>query len=112
AVALAADPARIRDASNVIAQAVRREQSRLRSLGRFLKVRYADRIDPLCAALAETGRSLLEAVVSHDEAARIARAGFMLASLDPRVPVRNADVKGPIDMGGAWLGISAPLAIA
>ena len=90
-------------AAVVISQGVLREQRRLRSLARFVPGGESARVDRLSAALAASGQSLLETFMAPADADRIARAGFRITSTDPRVPVRNARIKGPLPPGGEWL---------
>jgi aminopeptidase YwaD len=103
----AAAPARGRDAANIVAQGVLREQRRLRSIGRFeigTSVRLkTDTTGALEAGLADTGKAMLFTLMPPGDADRLARAGFHQPSLDARVPVRNAGVKGPLDPNGDWV---------
>ncbi|MGE5246303.1 MAG: M28 family peptidase, partial [Betaproteobacteria bacterium] len=87
----------------LVAQAVLREQRRLQSVKRFLRLESSPHLDRLVASIGEAGKGLLLAVDEPADAERIARDGFHLPSADPRVPVRNSAVKGPIDVGGDWL---------
>ena len=101
--AIAAASADPREASVIVAQATLREERRLRSVSRFLALGDSPHLDRLVAGVAEAGKALLMTIVPPDEAERIAAAGFHLPSLDRRVPVRNAAVKGPLDPGGDWV---------
>jgi hypothetical protein len=105
AAAMAADSARARDAANIVAQGVLREQRRLRSLTRFgATVRLqADATTALEAGLAETGKAILLTFTPRPEVEQLARAGFRITTGDARVPVRNPAVKGPLAPGGEWL---------
>jgi hypothetical protein len=105
AAAMASDPARTRDAANIVAQGVLREQRRLRSIERFrATVRLgADATTGLDAGLADTGRAILSTFMPRAEAEQLARAGFRVTAGDSRVPVRNPAVKGPLDPNGEWL---------
>jgi hypothetical protein len=102
------------EAANIIAEAVLREQRRLRSIERFAALEASGRLDRLTAGIADAGTSLLAAIVGPEDAGRLAAAGFRRSSTDSRVPHRNAEVKGPIAPGGDWLfskGVSQPLEI-
>ncbi|MBZ5555942.1 MAG: DUF4910 domain-containing protein [Acidobacteriia bacterium] len=117
AIAMAADRARGRDAEIIVSQAVLREQRRLRSVSRFLRVDASAHLDRLSAGLADAGTSLLLTFMAPDAAAALARAGFRQPAADARVPVRAASVKGPLDPRGDWLvdkagSAAAALAIA
>lgn len=122
AIAMAAAPGRGRDAANIVAQGVLREQRRLGSFGRFeigTPVRPIEglraalstvdgRLKPdtggeLEAALADAGKAILMTFMPRADVERLARAGFRPPSADPRVPVRNAAVKGPLDPNGDWV---------
>ena len=103
AIAMAAAPARGRDAANIVAQGVLREQRRLGSLTRFLRLDSSPHLDRLSAGLADTGKAMLLTVMSPGDADELARAGFHRPSPDARVPVRNAGVKGPLDPNGDWV---------
>jgi hypothetical protein len=102
---MAADPARRRDAANIVAQGVLREQRRLRSLSRFAETvrSSADAATSLEDGLAETGKAMLRTFMLPADVDRLARAGFRVTTGDARVPVRNAAVKGPLAPGGEWL---------
>jgi hypothetical protein len=103
AVAMAADRARATEAAILVSQAVLREQRRLQSVSRFLRLDASAHLDRLSAGLADTGRSLLMTFMTPDAAAALARAGFHQPAADARVPVRNRAVKGPLDPRGDWL---------
>jgi aminopeptidase YwaD len=109
AAAMASDPARIRDAANIVAQGVLREQRRLRSLERFrATVRLgADATTGLDAGLADTGRAILSTFMPRADVEQLARGGFRVTTGDARVPVRNPAVKGPLDPNGDWLADKA-----
>jgi len=91
------------DAAVLIEQGVLREQRRLRSAPRVLGSAPADRIERLAASLAQSGRALLGAFLPAAEADRIAMGGSSSTTADRRVPVRNADVKGPLAPDGEWV---------
>lgn len=103
AIAMASDKTRTRDAANVVAQAVLREQRRFRSMSRFLTLDTSAHIDRLSARIADAGRSLLQTFMSTVDLDSLARAGFRLPSEDPRVPIRKASVKGPLAPDGEWV---------
>ena len=109
AAAMASDPARLRDAANIVAQGVLREQRRLRSLERFrATVRLgADAATGLDAGLADTGRAILSTFMPRADVEQLARGGFRVTTGDARVPVRNPAVKGPLDPNGDWLADKA-----
>jgi len=102
AVAMAADAGQMREATNIVAQGVLREQRRLASVSRFTGAPLP-RAAQLSASLADTGKGLLLTFLPVQEALRVASAGFRLPSADPRVPVRNASVKGPLAPDGEWV---------
>ncbi len=102
AAAMASDTARAADAVNIVAQGLRREQRRLRSLARFEigatqqsggSERTRPAIVALEAALAEAAKGLVSML--PPPAPR--------GAVDARVPVRNPAVKGPLAPGGDWL---------
>ena len=107
AIAMASDGGRVRDAVNIVGQAVLREQRRLRSIARFQRVDASAQVERLAAGLADSGRTLLLALVPSDEAAAFARAGFRAPGPDRRVPVRDASVKGPLDPNDDWVAAKA-----
>jgi aminopeptidase YwaD len=114
AIAMAREPGTGGDAANIVMQAVLREQRRLMSVTRFLRLDGSPHLDRLSRGIAQAGTSLLETFAGAEEASRIAAAEFRNTSADRRVPVRNPGVKGPLTPGGDWLvsrGITAPLAI-
>ncbi len=119
AVALARDEAGRAEARGVIGQAILREERRLRSVTRFVPASPAlgARIESLVQGLDESGRALGRTIMSPEEAAAwtARRFGSSAPAADRRVPARNAEVKGPLDVGGDWLvehGAASPLAIA
>lgn len=104
------------EAANLIRQGAAREQRRIASLGRFVDVgadivNGPETLTAFRASLADAGQALL----------RIASSGrpdlhaTAPPSADPRVPVRNAAVKGPLAPTGDWVtdkvGRDAHLAI-
>src|SRR4051794_10947731 len=105
ATAMAADPAHRRDAANIGAQGILREQRRVRSVTRFDVARRsnADTAAGLVAMVTASGTALLESILPRAEAEQLSRAGFRITSGDARVPVRNAAVKGPLAPDGDWL---------
>jgi hypothetical protein len=121
AAAMAADPARVADAANIVGQGVLREQRRVRSIARFeignaagLKAEAAGELE---AGLAESGKAILATLMPRADVELLARAGFRRPPADLRVPVRNGAVKGPLAPGGDWLkekagAASVSLAIA
>ncbi len=96
------------EATVLVAQAVLREQRRLQSVKRFLRIDTSPHLDRLVASVGDAGKTLLLAFDPPEEAEKIARDGFHLPSADPRVPKRNPEVKGPIDAGGDFLAEKAP----
>jgi hypothetical protein len=102
---MASDPVRVRDAANIVAQGVLREQRRLRSIERFRPtVRLgADATAGLDAGLADTAKTILSTFMPRAEVDALARAGFRVTTGDARVPIRNPAVKGPLDPSGDWL---------
>ena len=112
ALAMAADASQAREATNIVAQGVLREERRLASVSRFVAGPAPPRAAALSAALSATGKGLLLAFLSVQDAQRVVAAGFRLPSPDPRVPVRNASVKGPLDPGGDWVVEKAGAAAA
>ena len=103
AVAMARDRAHARDAAVIVSQGVLREQRRLQSITRFLRLDASALLDRLKAGLADTGKALLMSFLPSAEADQLARAGFHQPATDTRVPVRNVEVKGPLAPGGDWL---------
>jgi hypothetical protein len=102
AAAAAAD-GRGADAANIVTQAVEREQRRLRSLARFVDgpdgaSLGVPAVDRLRAGLAAAGKGLLDAIPGGDTSNR-----DRSAAADARVPVRRADVKGPLSPGDDWV---------
>jgi hypothetical protein len=103
AAAMVADKTQVREAANIVAQGVLREQRRFRSLTRFLLLDRSAQLDRLVAAVADAGKGILLTFMSPEEAQGVVTAGFRLPSGDPRVPVRNAAVKGPLPPDGEWV---------
>jgi aminopeptidase YwaD len=103
AIAMAAEKAHGRDAANIVAQGVLREERRLRSISRFLRLDASPHLDRLAAGLADAGKALLLTFMTPDDADALAKAGFHLPSGDARVPVRNQAVKGPLPPNGEWM---------
>ena len=86
------------EAANIVRQSLMVEQRRLQSLTRFVDLGAdrqvtADYLKQLSAALAETAAGLM----------RILPAPQPTNAVDPRVPVRNPAVKGPLEPAGDWL---------
>jgi aminopeptidase YwaD len=106
AVAMAADPARLADAANIVAQGVLREQRRMRSIAGFAPAvleRAGATADEAGVGLADAGKALLLTFLPRADAEQLVRAGFRRATSDARVPVRSAAVKGPLAPGGDYL---------
>ncbi len=104
------------EAANLIGQSVLREQRRLRSVSRFLRVDASPLLDRLAGGLADAGRAMLGTIMPAPDADAFAKAGFRNLPADARVPTRNAVVKGPLDPAGEWVaektgGAGATLAI-
>jgi len=94
AAAAAAD-GRSGDAANIVTEATRREQRRLRSVSRFGEGQ--DRmIDRLQASLDAAARGLLDSLPPGRTASSPGRA-------DARVPVRHPAVKGPLSPSEDWV---------
>jgi len=92
------------DAANIVTQALRREQRRLRSLSRFVDLEGAlhlgsQAVDRLGAGLAAAAKGILDSIPAS--AADPARLHPPAA--DTRVPVRNPEVKGPLAPEGDWV---------
>jgi aminopeptidase YwaD len=102
AVAMASDRTHARDAGVIVSQGVLREQRRIQSVNRFVRLDAA-RLARLEAGIAETGKAMLSSFLTPADAEQIAKAGFHQPTTDARVPVRNASVKGPLAPGGDWL---------
>ncbi len=102
AVVMAADSEHLREATNIVAQGVLREQRRLASTSRFTATPLP-RAAQLSASLGDAGKGLLLTFLPPPEAQRVASAGFRLQSADIRVPVRNANIKGPLAPDGDWV---------
>ena len=103
AIAMAADRTHTRDAAIIVGQGVLREQRRLQSITRFLRLDASQQLDRLNTGIADAGKAMLLTFLPAADADRLARAGFHEPSSDPRVPVRNAGVKGPLEPAGDWL---------
>src|SRR4051812_20869904 len=103
AVAMAHDRTHARDAAVIVAQGVLREQRRLQSVTRFLRLDASAQLDRLKAGIADTGKAMLMSFLTVTEADQLAKAGFHQPPVDVRVPVRDAAVKGPLAPGGDWL---------
>jgi aminopeptidase YwaD len=103
AVAMASQMGRGRDAANIVAQGVLREQRRLQSLARFLRTESAAHVERLAAGFAESAKTMLLTFMSPDDVTRLAAAKFRMPASDTRVPVRNAAVKGPLPPNGEWV---------
>jgi aminopeptidase YwaD len=103
AVAMAHDRTHARDAAVIVSQGVLREQRRLQSITRFLRLDASALVDRLKSGIADTGKAMLMAFLPPADAEQLARAGFHQPATDSRVPLRNADVKGPLAPGGDWL---------
>ena len=92
------------DAANIVAQALLREQRRLRSLSRFVDL-DADihlgsaTVDRFSAGLAEAAKGILASI----PASWADQPGVRPVAADARVPVRNPDVKGPLAPDGEWV---------
>ncbi|HEV3063259.1 MAG TPA: hypothetical protein VGY48_33750, partial [Vicinamibacterales bacterium] len=116
AVALAA-AGQAAEARNIINQGVSREQRRFASLSRFVDLNNrTDDVKQLHAALAESVKGLLIAVSGNHPIRGVGAPGVNMpgapgvnmpgapgATDDPRVPLRNPDVKGPLPPGGEWV---------
>ena len=101
---MAADPAHVADAANIVAEGVLREQRRLGTIARFTMGGSETRPGADAAAgLAETGKAILMTFMPRADAEQLARAGFRRPSADTRVPVRNPAIKGPLSPTGDWL---------
>src|SRR3954470_1067617 len=94
AVAMVHDRAHARDAAVIVAQGVLREQRRLQSVTRFLRLDASAQLDRLKAGIADTGKAMLKSFLPPADADQLASAGFHQPPTDTRVPVRNAAVKG------------------
>jgi hypothetical protein len=103
AIAMSGDKTRARDAANIVAQGVLREQRRFRSMSRFLTLDSSAHLDRLSAMIADAGRSVLSTFMTADDLDRLSRAGFRWPSQDPRVPLRKPTVKGPLAPTGEWV---------
>ena len=112
AVAMAAG-GRGAEAANIVAQALLREQRRLRSLSRFVNLdgdlhAGSEYVDRLSAGLADAVKGILQTVAASwaDQFSTAPRA------TDTRVPVRNPAVKGPLAPDGDWVMEKAGAAAA
>jgi len=103
AVAMARDRTHARDAAVIVSQGVLREQRRLQSITRFLLTSPPAQLDRLNAGLVATGQAMLLAFLPAGEADALARAGFHQPATDPRIPIRNPAIKGPLAPGGDWV---------
>ena len=86
------------EAANIIAHAVGREQRRLRSLSRFVRLDGdlhlgSEYVNRLSAGLADASKGLLLTMPPAPPR----------AAEDARIPVRNPAVKGPLAPGGEWV---------
>ena len=101
-----------RDAANIVAQALLREQRRLRSLSRFVDLDGdSARLGDCRAArrgLADAAKGMLSSIPAELGGSS---PPFRLAT-DTRVPVRNPDVKGPLAPDGDWVMEKAGAAAA
>jgi len=102
AVAVAAADERSGEARNIVAQALGREQRRLRSLSRFVDLDGdlhlgSEYIDRLSGALADAAKGIAQTIPART-ADRPESAGS-----DVRVPLRNRAIKGPLDPAGEWV---------
>jgi aminopeptidase YwaD len=108
AMAMAADN-RPAEAANIVSQALRREQQRLRSLSRFVNLDGdlhlgSDYVDRLRASLVDATKGMFQ-IVSGGSAPPA-------TATDTRVPVRNPAVKGPLAPDGDWVMEKAGAAAA
>ncbi len=92
------------EAANIVAQALLREQRRLRSLSRFVDLDAAlhlgsETVDRFSAGLADAAKGLLASI----SASWADQPGIRPVTTDARVPVRNRDVKGPLAPNGEWM---------
>ena len=92
------------DAANIVAQALLREQRRLRSLSRFVDLDAdihlgSETVDRFSAGLAEAAKGILASI----PASWADQPGTRPVAADARVPVRNLDVKGPLAPDGEWM---------
>jgi hypothetical protein len=90
------------EAANIVAQAVGREQRRLRTLPDFglpgAPIATAETLGALADRLRATGAAITQAMLGAE--APSSRGG---PPDDARVPVRNPAVKGPLAPAGDWL---------
>jgi hypothetical protein len=103
AVAMVHDRAHARDAAVIVSQGVLREQRRLQSVTRFLRLDTSAQLDRLKSGIADAGKAMLKSFLPPADADQLAGAGFHQPPTDTRVPVRNAAVKGPLAPDGDWL---------
>src|SRR4051812_333278 len=103
AVAMVHDRAHARDAAVIVSQGVLREQRRLQSVTRFLRLDTSAQLDRLKSGIADAGKAMLKSFLPPADADQLAKAGFHQPPTDTRVPVRNAAVKGPLAPDGDWL---------
>jgi aminopeptidase YwaD len=92
------------DAANIVAQALLREQRRLRSLSRFVDLDAdihlgSETVNRFSAGLAEAAKGILASI----PASWADQPGIRPIAADARVPVRNQDVKGPLAPDGEWM---------
>src|SRR3954452_19093262 len=76
AVAMAHDRTHARDAAVIVAQGVLREQRRLQSVTRFLRLDASAQLDRLKAGIADTGKAMLMSFLTVAEADQLAAARF------------------------------------
>jgi aminopeptidase YwaD len=106
------------EAANIIGQGVRREQRRLRSIGRFVAANAPTtaHVDELVNAIGDAGKGYAKTFMPAAQIGTWASGGFKInaPTTDARVPIRSPSVKGPLDLGGDWLvekGVTRALAI-
>jgi aminopeptidase YwaD len=102
AIAMAADRTHVREGAIIVGQGVLREQRRLDSAARFQRIDPAQ-LERTKASLAEAGKAMLLMFMPAADVDRYVRAGFHYPSADTRIPMRNANVKGPLEPAGDWL---------
>jgi hypothetical protein len=86
------------EAVNIVSQGLLREQRRLQSVSRFVdsdadRRASLDDLKQFSAGLAETAAAIMRTLPPRTPT----------QAADPRVPVRNPAVKGPLETGGDWL---------
>jgi aminopeptidase YwaD len=101
------------DAANIVAQALLREQRRLRSLSRFVTLDAdqhvgSEYVDRLSAGLGDAAKGILLTVA----ASWADRFGTAPRATDTRVPIRSPAVKGPLAPDGDWMTEKAGAATA